>query len=80
MLPVKSEGAKNDLVKKQSIDSNETFLLGSVLNLAGVPQGINSIKVLLVRSESKNDLAEEQSIDSSETPLLGSVLSLIEAL
>ncbi len=55
-------------------------MLGNVLNLVGILQGINSVEVLPVRSEFKNDLAEEQSIDFGEIPLFGNVLSLIGAL
>ncbi len=78
VLSAKSKGAKSDLVEEQSIDSNETLLFGNVLNLAGAPQGINSVKMLPIKNESKNDPAKKQSIDSNETLLPRNVLSLVE--
>ncbi len=68
---------KSNPVKEQSIDSDETSLLESVLSLIEAPQGINSARMLSIRNESKSDPAEEQSIDFSKTPLPGSVLSLV---
>jgi len=51
---------KNDPVEEQSIDSNETSLLGNVLNLTEVSQGTNSVEVLSVKSkDTKSDLVEE---------------------
>ncbi len=49
------ENAKNDLVKKQSIDFNEILLLENILNLVGAPQGTNSIRVLPTRNESRDE-------------------------
>jgi len=51
VLPVKSE-FKNDPVEEQSIDSDETPLFRSVLNLIKTLQDINSIRVLPARNES----------------------------
>src|SRR6266699_2316114 len=74
------EDVKNDPIKEQNIDSNETLLPRNVLNLAEAPQGINSIGILPVKSEdTKNDPAEEQNIDFNETSLLGNILNLIKA-
>ena len=70
---------KNNLIEEQSIDSDETLLFKSVLNLIGISQDINSIGVLSTRNESKSDPTKEQNIDSDETPLLGSVLNLTRA-
>ncbi len=50
---------KNDLAKKQSINSNKTPLLKNVLNLIGTLQGTNFVKVLPTKSESKNNPTEE---------------------
>src|SRR6266699_5647963 len=49
------ENAKNDLVKKQSIDFNEILLLETILNLVGAPQGTNSIRVSPTRNESRDE-------------------------
>ncbi len=71
---------KNDLVKEQNIDFDETPLSENILNLVEVLQGINSIRMLLVKSKSKSNLVEEQSIDFGETLLFKNVLSLVEVL
>ncbi len=73
-------GTKNDPAEEQSIDFGKTLLFGSVLNLIRVLQGINSIGVLLIRSESKSDPTKEQSIDFGKTLLFGNVLSLVGIL
>ncbi len=48
------------------------------MNLTGVPQDINSIRVLPVKNKSKNDPTKKQNIDFDKTLLPGNILSLIE--
>ena len=50
---------KNDLIEEQSIDSNKTPLFKNVLNLVGISQDINSIRVLPIKNEFKNDPVKE---------------------
>ena len=48
------------------------------MNLTGVPQDINSIRVLPVKNKSKNDPTKKQNIDFDKTFLFKSILNLIE--
>ncbi len=43
---------KNDLIKEQNIDFNETSLFKNVLNLAKALQSINFVEILLIKSKS----------------------------
>ena len=54
MFLVRNESMKSDPAEEQSIDSGETPLPRSVLNLAGAPQGTNSVGVLSARSKSRD--------------------------
>ena len=72
------KNTKNDLTKKQNINSNETPLLKNVLNLIGTLQVINSIKMLPTRNKSKSDPTKEQNIDFNEILLFRNVLNLIK--
>ncbi len=74
------EKAKNNLIKEQSIDSNEILLSKNVLNLIETPQDTNATKMLPIKNKSKNDSIEKQSIDFDETLLLENVLNLIRTL
>ncbi len=71
---------KNDLIEEQNIDFGKTFLFGNVLNLVRIPQGINFVKMLLIRNKSKNNLVEEQNIDFNEIFLFKNVLNLVKIL
>ena len=59
---------KNNPIEKQNIDFNKTFLFENVLNLIEVPQDINSIRVLLIKSESQDECSDSisNSIDYNQ--------------
>ncbi len=51
---------KSDPIEEQNIDFDKTLLFENVLNLTGIPQNINSTKMLPIKSENtKNDPIEK---------------------